>query len=196
MTRESRRKPVRGRARAVVIFLDRAIVWLSRHWLLLFNVLAGIYAGLPLLAPVLAASGAVGPARAIYFIYSYLCHQQPARSFFVFGYQMAFCQRDTAIYGAVFLAGLCYALSGRAWRPLSWWGAALLVLPAVIDGSLQLFLPYESNWPLRLVTGVLAGVAAVWFLYPRFHRTFVQFGRLAAIQLERARTGGSYKGSS
>jgi uncharacterized membrane protein len=190
-----RRKPVSGRARAVVIFLDRAIIWLGRHWLSLFNTLAGIYVGLPLLAPVFAASGAAEPARAIYFTYSYLCHQQPARSFFIFGHQMAFCQRDAAIYGAVFLAGLCYALSGRAWRPLSWWGAALLVLPTVIDGSLQLFMPYESNWALRLVTGVLAGVAAVWFLYPRFQLTFVQFARLAAMQLARAGVDSGYDSS-
>ncbi len=182
----TRRKPVSGRTRALVIFLDRAILWLSKNWLAFFNVLAGLYAGLPLLAPIFATWGAAEPARAIYSIYSYVCHQQPERSFFVFGHQIAFCQRDVAIYGSIFVAGLCYAVARRRWRPLPWWGVALLVSPAVVDGSLQLFVTYESNWLLRVVTGALVGVGAVWFLYPRFDRAFALIGKQAKMQLERA----------
>ena len=47
--------PVSGRTRAVVLALDRSILWLSRHWCACVNAFAGLYMGLPLLAPVLLA---------------------------------------------------------------------------------------------------------------------------------------------
>lgn len=59
--------------------------WFSRHWLLTFSVLYGLFVGLPFLAPVLIQVGWETPARGIYFIYSFLCHQLPDRSFFLFG---------------------------------------------------------------------------------------------------------------
>ena len=180
------RKPVTGRTRAIVLFLDRSILWLTNHWLALFNVLDGIYVGLAVLAPLLAAWGLSWPAQAIFFGYQYLCHQRPERSFFIFGRQMAFCQRDTAIYGAVLAAGLLYAATGRRWRPLSWWGAMLLLLPAAADGSIQLLTVYESGWFLRTTTGLLAGVAAVWFLYPRVDHAFHDVRMQVLAQLERA----------
>ena len=181
------RRPVTGRTRSLVLFLDRRILWLSEHWLALFNTLAGLYAGLPVLAPVLAALGLFTPARLIYFVYRYLCHQRPERSFFIAGHQVAFCERDTALYVAVFLAGVAYALSGRRWRPLSAWGVGALLLPLVVDGTLQLFFPYESTWSVRVVTGVLAGGGAVWFLYPRLALAFAQVNWDVKRQLGRAR---------
>ena len=141
---------------------------------------------LPLLAPVLVWLNLVLPAEAIYSVYHYACHQLPERSFFILGSQMAFCERDTAIYATVFLAGLAYGVSGRRWRPLSWWGLALFALPVAVDGLAQWFLPYESNWYLRVITGVLTGVGATWFLYPRCERAFEAVGRDAAAQLRRA----------
>jgi uncharacterized membrane protein len=126
------------------------------------------------------------PADGIYLIYSHLCHQQPQRSFFVLGSQIAFCQRDVAIYLSVFLAGLTYATSGRRWRPLSWLGIALMVLPAVIDGSAQLLTAYESTWYMRVTTGTLTGVGVVWFLYPRLQRAFGEVKHQVTQQLERA----------
>ena len=56
-----------------------------RHWLLLVNVLMGLFVGLPWLAPVLMARGLETPARAVYFAYSLTCHQLPERSYFLFG---------------------------------------------------------------------------------------------------------------
>jgi len=64
---------------------DRATRWLSRHWLALFNSVVGMYVGAPFLAPVLLRAGFERPARWIYFAYSFVCHQLPFRSFFLFG---------------------------------------------------------------------------------------------------------------
>jgi uncharacterized membrane protein len=54
-------------------------------WVILFGVGAGVYVWLPFLAPVFMHWGWTGPAKAIYFVYSWLCHQLPERSFFLFG---------------------------------------------------------------------------------------------------------------
>ncbi len=58
---------------------------IARHWLALANLASGLLAGVPWLAPVLMKSGATRPAQAIYFGYSFLCHQLANRSFFLFG---------------------------------------------------------------------------------------------------------------
>jgi uncharacterized membrane protein len=76
---------VTGRSRDLVISLDKLILAFSRHWLLVFNVMLGLYAGLPFLAPILMHVGSIGPANLIYSFYSTQCHQMPQRSFFLFG---------------------------------------------------------------------------------------------------------------
>ncbi|HEY3310534.1 MAG TPA: DUF2085 domain-containing protein [Anaerolineales bacterium] len=54
-------------------------------WFRLFALGAGVYVLLPFLAPAFMAGGWSGAGRTIYFIYSFLCHQLPERSFFLFG---------------------------------------------------------------------------------------------------------------
>ena len=83
-------QPITGWQRSIVIGVDRSVYWMSRHWLALFNTIILIYVGLPILAPVLMNYGVEGPARAIYTVYSPLCHQMSQRSFFLFGEQSAF----------------------------------------------------------------------------------------------------------
>ena len=64
---------------------QRVAYFLTRHWIILFLVIMGTYVGLPFLAPIFMHWGWSGAGRAIYFIYSFLCHQLPERSFFLFG---------------------------------------------------------------------------------------------------------------
>jgi len=80
---------IRRRTRGqTVTGADRFSYWLSSHYMILFNVLVLLYVGLPFLAPVLMKAGATLPARAIYAIYSPLCHQLGFRSFFLYGEQL------------------------------------------------------------------------------------------------------------
>ncbi|MCX6079548.1 MAG: DUF2085 domain-containing protein [Chloroflexi bacterium] len=70
--------------------MDTAQVSQLKHrriplWFTLFGVIAGGYVLLPFLAPALMAIGWNGLGKAIYFIYSFLCHQLPERSYFLFG---------------------------------------------------------------------------------------------------------------
>jgi uncharacterized membrane protein len=67
------------------IHLEHPTHYIGRRWILILSLILGIYAGLPFLAPVFMQLGWSGPAGVIYFIYSFLCHQLPERSFFLFG---------------------------------------------------------------------------------------------------------------
>ena len=167
--------------------------WLERHWLALFNLSVGTFAVLPVLAPVLLAAGIERPALWLHGLYHLACHQWPGRSYFLFGaaptysadtlggwthastfvgnpalgWKVAWCERDLAIYGTVFLAGLVYARLRQRVRPLAWPVFLLCLVPIALDGFTQLFGWRESTPLLRTLTGLLAGWAAVWLVYPR-----------------------------
>lgn len=66
-------------------FANRLVLGIARHWLALFNIAWGTYVFLPFLAPVFMQMGLTLPARGIYLVYSFLCHQLPDHSFFLFG---------------------------------------------------------------------------------------------------------------
>ena len=65
--------------------LERLSYQISRRWFFAFSIILGLYVGLPFLAPLFMQIGWAVPARGIYFIYTFLCHQLPQRSFFLFG---------------------------------------------------------------------------------------------------------------
>jgi uncharacterized membrane protein len=206
---------------------DRVSFWISKHYLLVINLFILLYVGLPFLAPTLMKVGATLPARAIYTMYSPLCHQFGFRSFFLYGqqpfyplaeadihgvltfeqaagirnlsdptniarlearqfvgnqtvgYKVSLCERDVAIYGAMLLFGLVFALTGRRLPSLHWSLWLLLGMgPIGLDGFSQLFsqfnwtwlsaiLPYRESTPfLRVLTGALFGLSTAWFAYP------------------------------
>lgn len=61
------------------------IQWIGAHWFETFLIVYGLWVFLPFLAPVFMQLGWTGAGRAVYFIYSFFCHQLPERSFFFFG---------------------------------------------------------------------------------------------------------------
>ena len=69
---------------------DQLILWSSRHWVLLVSILIGFYVISPFLAPALMQVGLTAPGKVIYWIYSYLCHQLPERSYFLFGPKISY----------------------------------------------------------------------------------------------------------
>ncbi len=58
---------------------------IQRHWIVLFGVAYGLFIALPFLAPVFMEIGWKGAGNSLYFLYSFLCHQLPERSYFLFG---------------------------------------------------------------------------------------------------------------
>lgn len=177
---------VRGWERDLVLFLNRLILGIANHWLLLLNSAVGLYVGLPVLAPLLMAHGQRGLSKVIYFVYRFVCHQMPSRSFFIAGYQMALCQRDMAIYGSMFLAGLAYSLVRGRVRPLPIWAFVLLLTPLAVDGTIQVLGLLESTPLRRLITGGLFGLACVWLAFPYLEEGFQEIREEATGQLKKA----------
>ncbi len=138
--------------------VNRPTLWLARHWLTLFNLFFFTYAGLPLLAPFLLAAGYTTPALFIYRAYGLTCHQLPDHSFFIFGHQVAICQRCTAIHATMALAGLLYVLlRARRLPSLTFRWYPLFLIPIGMDGGMQLIsellvvIPAYSLWAVGLV---------------------------------------------
>ncbi|MGZ9234796.1 MAG: glutaredoxin family protein [Anaerolineales bacterium] len=103
------------------------------------------------------------------------------------GYKMALCERDMAIYGAMLLFGIIYAITGRRIKPLHWMLWILIgMVPIGLDGFSQLFsqiewswlqaiLPYRESMPLlRVLTGGLFGLTTAWFAYPYMEESMAE----------------------
>jgi uncharacterized membrane protein len=58
---------------------------IQNTWIVWFGIVYGIFILLPFIAPVLMDIGWKGAGNSLYFIYSFLCHQLPERSYFLFG---------------------------------------------------------------------------------------------------------------
>jgi uncharacterized membrane protein len=171
--------------------INSAFAWSLRHWLLFANGLVLLYAGLPWLSPLARAAGYEGLGRLLFMLYTPLCHQLPERSFCVHGYQVAYCHRCTAIYTSLLLAGLLFAAIRRRIGPAPLRVAGLLLLPMLLDGGSHLIDDLlmlglrgggdgigTLNFALRMLTGLLCGVAVLVVLYPRLER---DLGRLDAV---------------
>lgn len=97
------------------------------------------------------------------------------------GYKVAFCERDVAIYAAMLLFGLIFAVSGRRLPALPWYIWLVIGLgPIALDGFTQLFsqIPgwglwaYRESTPfLRTLTGALFGFTTGWFGIPLFEES-------------------------
>ncbi|MDH5507219.1 MAG: DUF2085 domain-containing protein [Anaerolineae bacterium] len=92
------------------------------------------------------------------------------------GYKVAYCQRDVAIYAAMLLFGLIYAVTRRRIPALPFILWLLVgIAPIGLDGFSQLLSQYPgfSLWPyrestpfLRTLTGSLFGLTTAWFGIP------------------------------
>ena len=211
---------------------------LAQNWFLVFFAVYGLWVWTPFLAPLFARLGWDGPANAIYFVYSFFCHQLPERSYFLFGprvnyslaeiqsawidtinpmllrkftgtpalgWKIAWSDRMISFYGGVWLLGLVWYPLRRRLKSLPWWGLVLFLLPMALDGTMhflsdlagigqgfrdsnlwlanltQFSLPdsfYAGDalgsfnaW-MRIITGLLAGLGLVWFVFPYLDEAF------------------------
>ncbi|NOK59646.1 MAG: DUF2085 domain-containing protein [Chloroflexi bacterium AL-W] len=163
--------------------VNRIVYWVLARWLWFLSGLLFIYAVVPWLSPLARAAGLDWLGQLLFIIYVPLCHQHADRSFFVYGYQVAFCHRDVAIYTTLFAGGLWFRLVRDWLKPLSWRVGVVLILPMVLDGGshlledlLQIGLRNNNhsvgslNFWLRMVTGMLFAVAMICLVYPRVDR--------------------------
>jgi uncharacterized membrane protein len=121
---------------------------------------SGAMCALVLAAPVLASCSYPSAAAAIYFFFSRICHQMPARSFVVLGYSIAVCHRCSGIYLGFFIG----AFIDIPWIHRSpktrrdWTLAAILLLAS------DALIPYLGLWTntylSRFATGWFFGIVA------------------------------------
>ena len=249
---ESRPEALTDRGRATAIALNRAVYGLSRNWVFWFLALTGLWVLLPWFAPVFMQLGWEAPARAIYWLYSFQCHQLPQRSFFLFGpqpmlplqriqtlwqntldprvlrqfigtaevgFKIAWSDRMVSAYSSIPLATAIWWPLRKRLRALPLWGFALLSLPMFLDGVSHIIsdlagidqgfrtanawlveltsnrfpasfyvgnaLGSFNSW-MRLITGALFGVGAVWFAVPHLDLSFRESAAAIKAKFERA----------
>ncbi len=102
-----------------------------------------------------------------------------------FGFKVAMCERDIAIWSFLWLAGVIFTFSGRHIKPYPWFIAVWVIVglvPMGIDGVSQLpgilvasgfeWLPIRESTPfLRTLTGGLFGLTTGLYIYPIIEET-------------------------
>jgi uncharacterized membrane protein len=114
----------------------------------------------------------------LYQAFSYVCHQQSERSFFIAGEPLAVCARCTGLYAGFALTTLLYPLFislRRTYPPERKWlfiGAA----PLAIDFGLRLLGIWENTHWSRFITGALFGSVVVFYVMPALAELSYRFG--------------------
>lgn len=242
----------RPRTRSAAIALNRSAYRFSRSWIVWFLALTGLWVILPWFAPVFMHLGWEVPAQAIYWLYSFQCHQLPQRSFFLYGpqsmfsldriqslwqntidprllrqfigntevgFKVAWSDRMVSAYSSIPLAAAVWWPLRTRLRALPLWGFALLSLPMFLDGVSHIVsdlagidqgfrtanawlveltsnrfpaffyvgnaLGSFNSW-MRLITGALFGVGAVWFAVPHLDLSFRGTAAAIKTKFERA----------
>lgn len=120
-----------------------------------------------LAAPVAASAGSE-VSGTLYGFFSYVCHQLPERSFFIFGNKFAVCSRCFGVYFGLLAGMASYPLL----RPMDvsdplprfWLFASML--PIAIDWSLGMFGIWENTFLSRVASGLILGVGCAVFIVP------------------------------
>lgn len=100
-------------------------------------------------------------AASIYFLGDMFCTEISGHSYYLNGNQMPFCARCTSIFIGL-VVGMLIAI---VFDPkVNIFLIVLAFIPILIDGGLQLLTSYQSTNPLRVITGLLAGVAVSLYL--------------------------------
>jgi uncharacterized membrane protein len=113
------------------------------------------------------------------------------------GFKVAYCERDVAIYGAIFVGGLIFGLlraRGMKIKPANFILYAIVGIgPIALDGFSQLFSQPPFNWltmrestPLfRVLTGSLFGLMNVWLAFPYLEESFTEISADLKAKLTR-----------
>jgi len=94
------------------------------------------------------------------FIGRLVCHQLPERTLLAGGYYLPVCARDTGAYIGLLLGYSLLALRRReASGPPNLWATLFMVMPMIVDAGTQWIGLRASTNELRLLTGLLFGIA-------------------------------------
>jgi uncharacterized membrane protein len=173
---------------------DRFSHWISKHYLVVFNLFLLLYVGIPFLAPVFKKVGWNGPAELVYRLYRPLCHQWAFRSFFLFGEQAYYPHAAAGIPGVLSFEQASGITDGNdpsriqarqfEGTPLLGYKIALCERDVAIWGAMALFgmvfaatgrrLP-KLHWIVWLLVGIFPiGLDGFSQLFSQIPITFIQ----------------------
>ena len=123
---------------------------------------------------VLAALAGPGTMlhRAAQLAFEPFCHQDPERSFLLFGNTLVVCTRCTGFYAGIGLVGGAASLAARAglrWRLPA--AVFLLIVPLAVDGAANLLGLWSTGNMLRAVMGGAAATPLALALLGRRNET-------------------------
>lgn len=149
----------------------KAGAFMLKHWALMITAFFGFLVLLALSAPVLTYFGLDSISKPIFYGLHLICGQIPSHSFYIAGHQVGLCVHCLAIYSSMFGLGLTFSLSKKRLPGIPWWILVLMSLPLAYDGFTQMFGLRQSTWEIRLITGALFGLGAMWFALPLIEKT-------------------------
>ncbi|UCE29742.1 MAG: DUF2085 domain-containing protein [Candidatus Bathyarchaeota archaeon] len=91
---------------------------------------------------------------------SLVCHQIPERTLWIGGRYLPVCSRDAGAYLGLYIGYFLLPLRRKeACGPPNLWATLLMVIPMIVDATTQVLGLRTSTNELRLMTGLLFGVA-------------------------------------
>ena len=113
------------------------------------------------LAPIFADFKIYALADKIRFLYANSCHQQPDRSFWIFGYPIALCCRCYGVYFSTFMYGIFVVIRKIK---LHWKIFFSILSVVLVDIFLNLKIIDTGNI-IRFLVGILIGILFIDGLY-------------------------------
>ncbi|MDQ6787046.1 MAG: DUF2085 domain-containing protein [Acidobacteriota bacterium] len=131
-------------------------------------VLIAVWVFLILLAPFAEAQDFSSVSHPIYKFFSFICHQIPARSFYLENHAFAVCARCFGVYCGLLIGFITYPI----FRPIEtvepfprpW--LFLAMIPMAVDWSLGVLNIWENTHWSRFSTGFILGAACAVFIVP------------------------------
>lgn len=140
----------------------------------IFAFLVALWVFLIVLAPIAQANNLSSVASSIYTFSGYICHQIPARSFFVANQPFAVCTRCFGIYfglfGGVIFYPLLRPLEKTDSLPYHW--LFLAMIPMLIDWTFGFFGIWQNTHLSRFLSGSVLGAACGVFIIPALIEIF------------------------
>lgn len=127
----------------------------------------------------------------LYQAFSYVCHQQPQRSFLIAAQPLAVCARCTGLYVGFALTTLLYPLftSLRRTSPPERKWLFFATAPLAVDFGLGLLGVWENTHWSRFITGALFGSVVVLYVLPALVELSYRYGARAVSETKAPQPG-------
>lgn len=147
-------------------------------------ILIAAWVFLILLAPLAEANDFSNVSSPIYKLFSLICHQIPARSFYLENHAFAVCARCFGVYSGLLGGFIAYPIfrSIEMVEPFPRRWLFLAMIPAAVDWSLGVLEIWENTHWSRFSTGFVLGAACAVFIIP----ALVEIAQLTANRTKRA----------